>query len=387
MFHGRRVKSIGMEHLRVGGSDRFILRLHRDAAAIILTDISYICPRIMHLNLSRSIESATPVRASSTIPCRYAELTTLILNTSLDFKAYLALGKMKKLQTLELRRDPRSDGEKLSPLYFITPKSNNFPALRTLLLSEYLMEDFSSFLPIQSRQLESLSLVVGLSSVDSFTELFGKLTTEDFPILHKLSIRNPLPVHHIQRCTLQLTTQLSLRITGIILKPLLSLSSLTTVDINPLTTTFELENADVLMMATSWPALKILSLGHVFGWRRGSHVTLDGLVPLVTYCSDLEILGIVIDATTPPTYLGNNGPINDRIMALHLGDSVSPPIPMPPDTAEFFSALFPALTKIHVCNPDSADGATWGVVEDWVQQLGEFGEIDDGWWDPEVGEI
>jgi hypothetical protein len=165
-------------------------------------------------------------------------------------------------------------------------------------------------------------------------------------------------------------------ITSITLQPLFIRSNLTVLDINLLNCSFDLDDAVLLLMATSWPALQTLHLGHIFGWRRGeSNVTLDGLVPLVTYCADLQSLGIVLDATVDPTPLNGDGPINDKITCLHLGDSKPSLDSFPSHIAQFLSNLFPKLTKIDVGYADSQSNLAWGTVEGMILELGEYGEI------------
>jgi len=158
-----------------------------------------------------------------------------------------------------------------------------------------------------------------------------------------------------------------------ILLPLFTRFNLTVLDINLLSCTFDLDDAALLLMATSWPALQTLHLGHIFGWRRTSSITLDGLVPLVTYCPELRSLGIVLDAMMDPVSLGEDSPINDKITCLHLGDSKAPIELFPSHIAQFLSNLFPKLTKLHFS--DNASTMAWQIVEDMILQLGEFGEI------------
>lgn len=165
-------------------------------------------------------------------------------------------------------------------------------------------------------------------------------------------------------------------ITGVTLKPMFALTNLTFVDLNTLHCTFDLNDEVLLLMATSWPFLQTLYLGHILGWHHTSGVTLDGLVPLVTYCSDLQNLGIVLDATVDPLP-HTDGPINDKITHLHLGDSLIEPLyeSYPLHIAQFLSGLFPKLTKIYACGRNTMVAEAWCTVEEMVVQLGAFGEI------------
>jgi hypothetical protein len=76
-----------------------------------------------------------------------------------------------------------------------------------------------------------------------------------------------------------------------------------------------------------------------------------------------------------PTPLDDDGPINDKITCLYLGDSKPPIETYPSHIAQFLSGLFPRLTKIHVSPPNTINSSAWGTVEDMVLQLGEFGVI------------
>jgi hypothetical protein len=53
-------------------------------------------------------------------------------------------------------------------------------------------------------------------------------------------------------------------------------------------------------MAMAWPRLRELSLGTERALGGVSNVTLTGLLPLVEYCPDLEILRIIVNATKIP---------------------------------------------------------------------------------------
>lgn len=352
-----------------------MLRLHRDAAAIILPVLARMCPSIAHLNLCQSIESDTAVSASSAAICGFSNLTTLVINTPLSTEAFVHLGRMKSLKALETRYDPRVDTNDMDDRpYFDTvlrPPVSPFSTLRSLMLAGSSLQLCDALLKsMQCHRLESLSLVIATSTIDQFHQIFDRLTPENYPLIRGVIIRNPLPVH-----TIQLSKALPVIarcIDGVMMKPLLAQSNLTVVDINPLHTTFNLTDEVLLLMATSWPWLQTLYLGHIFGWRRMSDVTLDGLVPLVTYCPDLQNLGIVLDAAIAPTRTDEDRPINDKITTLHLGDSTTP-MEFPHDIAEFLSDLFPKLTRIRVSN--EAVSLAWNTVESMILQLGEFGEI------------
>ena len=232
----------------------------------------------------------------------------------------------------------------------------------------------SLVMAIQSHDLESLSFLVLESwyiDISLFLHRVIKSQERPFPSLRRISIRNLPQMHHSRPALLDPT-----RITGDTLQPLFTLTNLTFVDLNILHCTFDLDDEALLLMAMSWPFLQTLYLGHIAGWHHVSNITLDGLVPLVECCPELQNLGIVLDATIDPT-LHEDGPINDKITHLHLGDSIIEPVSesYPCHIAQFLSELFPSLTKIYACGRGEAVAEAWDSVENMVFQLGEFGKI------------
>ena len=372
MFHARRVKSIGLDDSRIVIPDRFMLRLHRDTAAVILPVLPSMCPSLAHLNLCRSIEAYTAISVSSAAICASHNLQTLAINTALSGAALRHLGHMKNLRMLETYwesstvADDRSFGS-----FSSAPPRSLFPALQKLVLVTSFLETCIDFvMSIQSHSLTSLSFLVETSCSHDVFLLFNLLGFEENPLLTHISIRNHSPIHEVH-----LLDELNLNsyITNATLQPLFARSNLTVLDINILNCSFDLDDTVLLTMATSWPALQTLHLGHIFGWRVNSNVTLDGLVPLVTYCADLRSLGIVLDGAVDPTPIDGDGPVNDRITCLHLGDSRPPMDPFPTHIAQFLSNLFPRLTNLHLS--DSLTTESWRKVEDMILELGAFGEI------------
>lgn len=349
-----------------------MLRLHRDTAAVILPVLPSMCPSLVHLNLSRSIEAATPVSASSTAICSARNLQTLAINTPLSAVALRHLGRMKHLRTVETAWQSSTADDDLSfDSILSVPHRSLFPELQTLVFLADNLDTCTKFImSIQSHKLMSLSLAVDDSYTRDVSTLFNLLNLEENPLLTHISIRNQLPVHEIRLLTVASHHPL---ITGVTLQPLFARTNLTVLDINLLNCSFDLDDAVLLMMATSWPALQTLHLGHTFGWRRTSNITLDGLVSLVTYCTDLRSLGIVIDASVDPMPLDDDAPINDKITCLHLGDSNPPVDQFPSHVAQFLSGIFPRLTELHLADRPST--AAWSIVENMILELGEFGEI------------
>jgi len=128
-----------------------------------------------------------------------------------------------------------------------------------------------------------------------------------------------------------------------VLAPLRSFKNLTRLEIG-LVYSFDLDNASIMDMANAWPKLQQLQLGSPLGWKRISGITLEGLVPLVICCRDLEKLSITLNALNPPTVKASGiGCPNTKITYLQLGDSI---IENSIAVANFLSVLFPNVTGI-----------------------------------------
>lgn len=345
-----------------------MLRLHHDTAAIILPILPDICPLLMDLNLCTSLDVHTSVSTSSTAVCMFRNLRTLVVNTGLSNEAVMHLGRMENLRTFEAYWDSNTPSLVALPPLCLTslPRRSLFPSLEKLSVTARKLSICAQLINVINLQvLESLTLFVVTSRFKEVINFFDLIRSEEHSLssLRRISIRN-LP-------QLPYVITWPQNITGTSLEPLLSLSRLIIVDLS-LQCSFDLTDDDLLLMATSWPFLQSLYLGHVFGWRRISGITLDGLVPLTAHCFDLQNLGIVVDATVDPT-LNTTGPVNDKITYLHLGDSITVPISKSwaLNIARFFNQLFPKLTKIYVCGKDAAINDAWTMVETMVVLLGD----------------
>lgn len=330
------------------------------------------CPLLLHLDLRASIDIHISEPAISAAICEFRNLRTFAINTGLSKSALMHLGQMKNLTTLEACWNPLSPSLTASLCWWPgeLPRRSLFPTLEKLSFSAYSLSTCNALLrSIQSQALESLSFLVGtLLDISDFFQLINS-EAHLFQSVKHISIRT-LPQMGVHGGSM------FSRITGVALAPLLTLTNLTFVDINVGQCSFDLNDEILLLMATSWPFLQTLYLGHIQGWGDLSSITLDGLVPLVAHCSHLQNLGIVVNAGLDPVPY-NNGPINDKITHLHLGDSSILPIPYsyPTHIAEFLSGLFPKLTKIYTCGKPQNVLETWSRVEEMVVMLGTFGEI------------
>ncbi|KAF5361643.1 hypothetical protein D9758_007301 [Tetrapyrgos nigripes] len=162
------------------------------------------------------------------------------------------------------------------------------------------------------------------------------------------------------------------RVTPNTLKPLLALPELEDLDLD-LEIAFELDNAMLGSMAQAWPNLSSLRIGGSGGtWgivEGGAKITLDGLIPLVQCCPNLETLSICLDAVTafpsPPRRPGR-GAINEHVQSLHLCNST---ISDPVEVASFLSDLFPNLLDV------TAWSEGWMPTEDPDTEIEGWDEV------------
>ena len=132
IFHAKRVRSIGLDHRKIGTLDRFTLRLHRDTAAVILPVLAYMCPSLAHLNLCASIDAHTSESISSATVCGFHNLRAFAINTELSEEAVLHLGQMKNLTAFEACWDHNSPSMTALPRLTLAslPRRSLFPALQ-----------------------------------------------------------------------------------------------------------------------------------------------------------------------------------------------------------------------------------------------------------------
>lgn len=162
-----------------------------------------------------------------------------------------------------------------------------------------------------------------------------------------------------------------------VLSPLFIFTGLTKLDIS-LACSFTLSNEQLKAMAEAWPKIEYLQLGSLLGWKTPSNITLDGLLPLVSGCPDLEHLGIVIDASRMPTtsasYLGRR-PVNSKTTYLQVGDST---IEDPQTVAEFLFQIFPKVTGIggvwHYAPSGSFTHRERTYHDDWQRVIALMGQ-------------
>lgn len=70
---------------------------------------------------------------------------------------------------------------------------------------------------------------------------------------------------------------------------------------------WDLDDALIRDMATSWPQIRHLVLDPNDCWVSPSRITLQGLEPLVVHCPHLEVFGAVINATLQNFNNGSDG--------------------------------------------------------------------------------
>lgn len=176
-----------------------------------------------------------------------------------------------------------------------------------------------------------------ITTISTFKDLYG-IFGSSFPSLSSIQFAeflSPQPAHLPDGPMIDIDT----------IRPLLDLTHLTCVQLNPVCA-FSLDDDRLTELALAWPALQELDLGTRHGWRRGTKVTLRGLLLLIKNCPKLDSLGIVINATKidshSPTRPGG-GVQNDAITELSLGDST---IDHSDHVAAFLSDILPKVEYI-----------------------------------------
>ncbi|KII91573.1 hypothetical protein PLICRDRAFT_28183 [Plicaturopsis crispa FD-325 SS-3] len=333
---------------------------------MLLMGLKRSSPFLQTLNLSGwspSAFKADVAIAFSDLVCHLDGLKTLSCGSSLlSDDAVLHLANSPELLVLHTSNKASQLYHAITePIRFL-PSLEPFSVLQQISLPAHNLRDVSILLQhIHSRSLESLS-VAHLEHPDE-SEIRNCFELLDTDIMQS-SLRSIriYREHALQNGNeaIALMEQESHTITFRTLKPLLSLKALTCLDLR-VYGAFELDDAAMHSMATSWPHLQQLHLG-MGSWGRTSGITLDGLVPLVVHCPDLESLSLITDGTVRNMYPDRrpgNGAMNTKITSLELGDST---LESPPVVAAFLSDLFPNLVDIFAWvdyAADDPDGESW----------------------------
>ncbi|KAL6308037.1 hypothetical protein BKA93DRAFT_822645 [Sparassis latifolia] len=131
------------------------------------------------------------------------------------------------------------------------------------------------------------------------------------------------------------------------------------------------DNSSLAVMATAWPNLNELVLGSLDAGTMPL-VTLEGLVPLAKTCQKLQVLGLVVDASTVPQYPNSawgDDCQNQALREMRVGESDQPEAPE--EVAGFLSYLFPNITMVHTVDLDDDEEETtesnaWQKVNDLI---------------------
>ncbi|KAF9814426.1 hypothetical protein IEO21_05090 [Rhodonia placenta] len=148
------------------------------------------------------------------------------------------------------------------------------------------------------------------------------------------------------------------------LQPLYAFHNLETLSIDS-RYNIAINDNDMMSMALAWPRLRVLSFLHIRSQPRPfvPAVTLQGLVPLVENCPDLEDVILDIDASNTEVSVDarpGGGSSNSLITRLRLGPSsvAGEPVKM----AAFLSDLFPHLKNID-CQVEGSGSSAWAEAE------------------------
>ncbi|KAJ7088754.1 hypothetical protein B0H15DRAFT_840663 [Mycena belliarum] len=158
------------------------------------------------------------------------------------------------------------------------------------------------------------------------------------------------------------------RLTTAVLTPLLSFSSLQSVEMLA-RTGFEIDDPFCAVMAAAWPQLERLDLNTDFGYDMAPPpaATAASLLAFATHCPRLTELTLPLDMTLVPELPPRSlRPQQTALQVLGVLDSA---VDSKTRTARFLASLFPRLTRIY----SAIDGSETGVVRDrdWaaVQEL------------------
>ncbi|KAJ7110701.1 hypothetical protein C8R43DRAFT_1139272 [Mycena crocata] len=274
---------------------------------------------------------------------------------SLDEGALTHIANLPQLQDLQMQSyvPPTVCYKSLA---MITP-SKHFPALQHIdISSDTVQSAFSLIAGVSSEELRQLHINAEGCSVSEAWEvsLAALERLPSRPHLTSLSLSQrtnnlpSLPVSLLNRYILGPRT----------LASLLTFSSLVKVLLHPCFG-FDLDDATIHQMATSWPCLEILELGGERDTPRRPRTTLRSIVYLAEHCPQLHSLQLAVDATDPVPRFSRQRKTRPQHMLsyFHTGPS---PISSPPLVAAFLSNVFAAIAFGH--RPDTDANRPWTEV-------------------------
>lgn len=170
-----------------------------------------------------------------------------------------------------------------------------------------------------------------------FQTLVDFLSTDLFNSVHIFNSEAAVPPNKVWDSNYYVVTLATIQ-------PLLSFRKLEGLDIN-LECPFDLDNSALHLMGVAWPRMRQLHLSQG-EWGRPLKITLDGLVPLVQLCPELDSLNLCLNAVTSNPLrvrLPDNWVSNTKVTYMHLGTST---FENSSHVVAFLSDLFPNLDTI-----------------------------------------
>ncbi|EIW78556.1 hypothetical protein CONPUDRAFT_167546 [Coniophora puteana RWD-64-598 SS2] len=387
--HARRVVhldwGLGSRALSIDGKDSSAAQaIHPEVLNVLSAPpVSHPFPKLLPQSLASSSSwerclSIRPLYPSSShweiYVRRCASSSGTLRLPALDIPSFRQLSSSKSLQELltELQEpfpdNIQFDGPAFPAITFLTLRT---PPRRTLKV-------FADIIKKMSISSKMFNLFADSTEEAALADLIGAISAHCNPEIldYLMIVENDISQHREPHFCMTSST----------LRPALRLSSLASFDINT-DRSVQLNNDDLLEMASAWPKLGNLSLNYHSGWRIHSQATLIVLRGLLDRLPRLKRLSIAVDAERALTddkilqELTHSSSINPRTAVpafkLDLLDSrIGAGARIINAIAEFLSDLFPSFRYFdywQVQNPTHADARTqaeqWSAVKREMESM------------------
>ncbi|KAF9468375.1 hypothetical protein BDZ94DRAFT_1246630 [Collybia nuda] len=321
----------------------------------VIRNLASAYPHLQHVDLTYSQNTLEEVDLVSSVVCSWAHLRTLEVNT-LSPAALVHLASLPYLQRLSF-----ADVDTETPLEnFPQPSAPiSFPALQYLAIIATKLSSCSSLIEtMQSCALKEINIeVYGHQLVTGWRHLFLALKNH--------CKASSLTSAHFRECSFPPLPENMAEYTGTIdtIQPLLSFPNLSSVRM-PFPQTI-ITNSAAETMAVAWPRLKQLVL---LPWNHMQQhqpcLTLQGLIPFVNHCPELESLSLTLDALLIPSNhskIENSHFQNGGKGPVLLLDSDGSMIESQQEVATFLSTL-----RINIQSAHADSGRDVGLSSEWL---------------------
>ncbi|KAF9233797.1 hypothetical protein BU15DRAFT_53405 [Melanogaster broomeanus] len=255
----------------------------------------------------------------------------------IDETALLHLGSLRSLVSLSFQIAP--EGHALNPS--TQPLVDMFTSLSSLTVAAARLDDIRRLMLRLRVALTSLEVAVRILAaqheVQSLLVTLGQSCNHD----HLKSIY----IVHAHSVLPESSPALTLTIDT--LSPLSCFGNLEQIDIDA-NCPIALDGNDILRLASAWPRLIMFSLNKIHGWRTSSGITPLDLLQLVTVCTHLQTLTVMLDTksfASVPLERPGGGFSNQELTLDVLDSQIIEPSIAP--LAALLSDLFPKLRRIY----------------------------------------